>query len=196
MTDSSDFPSGPTGLDAGERVFRYRLPATPVAGAAVDIGQVCVRVELFLAGDLDVLATARRPGAEPGALRACTLKALRAMAKGLMVSGLGSYTPAITSGKGHRFSQTGHQFREPNTMAFAGACTIDFVQRCECGIMLVTGDVRYSLDVSAMPLSGRVAEMPATGNAWFVRHEQELASIGMVVLAGVPIAPGRLGCIS
>jgi hypothetical protein len=170
--------------------FRYHLPTTPVATASADIGHVGVRVELYLSGDLDITAAARRTPVETGALRACTLRALRAMSKGLMVTGLGTYTPTIGSGAGHRFAQTGHQFRAPNTMAFGGDCAIGFAQRCDTATVTVAGDVRYSLDVTAMPAGGRVLDVHA--NAWFVRHEEELASIGMLVLAGVPIAPGQL----
>jgi hypothetical protein len=191
MAGSFEFPRGAGVGEAAEPAFRYALPATPVAAANVDIGHVGVQVELFLAGELDVITTARRPPVDAAAFRACTLKALRAMAKGLMVTGLGSYTPTITSGARHVFTQTGHQFRAPNTMAFAGACTISFAQRCECGTVSVAGDVRYSLDVTAMPLNGQLADPPGA-SGWFVRYEEELASIGMVVLVGVPIPPGQL----
>lgn len=173
--------------------FRYRLPETPVATASADIGHVSVRVELFLTGELEISTSPRRAPAETGALRACTLKALRAMSRGLMVTGLGSYTPGITSSAGNRFGQTGYQFRAPNTMAFTGGCGIGFARHCECGTVTVTGEVGYSLDVTAVPLGTRLAEQGRTEQgAWFLRYEQELASIGMLVLAGVPIAPGRL----
>jgi hypothetical protein len=184
------------GADAdGLPGFSYRLPDTPVATAAVDIGHVNVQVELFLAGELDITTTrARRMPAETGALRACTLKALRSMCRGLMVTGLGSYTPMIASAAGNRFDQTGYQFRAPNTMAFGGGCAIGFAQSCDCGTVTVAGDVSYSLDVTAMPHNGRMPDDADQGkqNAWFLRYEEELASIGMLVLAGVPIAPGRL----
>jgi hypothetical protein len=172
--------------------FRYALPSAPVAAAAVDIGHVGVTIELYLDGTLDV--TADRD-AEDGAIRACTLKALRAMAKGLMVSGIGSYTPTITSAAGHRFTQIRHQFREPNTMAFAGTCAINFAQRCDCGTVTVAGDAGYSLDVTALPTGAKSvlgADNAGNGRAWFVRHDEELASIGVVVLIAVPIAPGAL----
>src|SRR4051812_6772875 len=102
----------------GLRAFRYTLPTTPVATASVDIGHVGVRFELFLHGELDISA-ARGQGAEDRAVRTCTLKALRAMAKGLMVSGAGSYSPTIGSAAAHGFSQVGYRFTEPNTMTFA-----------------------------------------------------------------------------
>src|SRR5439155_5658717 len=98
----------------GLRAFRYTLPTKPVATASVDIGHVGVRFELFLHGELDICA-ARRAGADDRAVRACTLKALRAMAKGLMVSGAGSYSPTIGSAAGHTFGQSGYRFTEPNT---------------------------------------------------------------------------------
>ncbi|HEU5474582.1 MAG TPA: hypothetical protein VFV67_28380 [Actinophytocola sp.] len=165
-----------------------------MATASADIGHVTVRVDLFLTGELEVATTPRRAPAETGALRACTLRALRTMCRGLMVTGLGSYTPAIGSAAGNRFAQTGYQFHAPNTMAFGGRCSISFAQSCECGMVTVTGEVLYSLDVTALPHNGRMPEDDGPGrqNAWFLRYEEELASIGMLVLAGVPIAPGRL----
>jgi hypothetical protein len=178
----------------GLRAYRYSLPTTPVATASVDIGHVGVRFELFLHGELDI-AAARRQGSEERAVRACTLKALRAMAKGLMVSGSGSYSPTVSSAAGHGFSQVGYRFTEPNTMTFAGSCAINFGRRCDCGTVTVTGETRYSLHVTAMPADGRQADEPVgsgQAGAWFVRHEQELASIGVVVLVAVPIAPGQL----
>lgn len=198
MTGTPESPRG-TGVDEAEETeawsgparFRYVLPSTPVATANVDIGQVGVQVELFLAGDLDIGTTAPRLPVEVAAFRACALKAVRATAKGLMVTGLDSYTPAISSAAHHEFTQTGHLFVAPNTMVFAGACTIGFVQRCEYGAASLAGDLRYTLGVTAMPLNGRLPDAPgATG--WFVRYEEELASIGMVVLVGVPTPPGQL----
>ncbi|MFL6142422.1 MAG: hypothetical protein ACJ72N_11230 [Labedaea sp.] len=164
-----------------------------MATASVDIGHVGVRFELFLHGELDISA-ARGAGAEDRVVRACTLKALRAMAKGLMVSGAGSYSPTISSAAAHGFSQVGYRFTEPNTMTFAGSCVINFGQRCDCGTVTVSGDTRYSLDVTALPADGRAVDPVGSGQAgaWFVRHEQELASIGVVVLVAVPIAPGQL----
>ena len=176
----------------GLRAFRYTLPTKPVATASVDIGHVGVRFELFLHGELDICA-ARRAGADDRAVRACTLKALRAMAKGLMVSGAGSYSPTIGSAAGHTFGQSGYRFTEPNTMTFAGSCAISFGQRCDCGTVTVSGEPRYALEVTALPADGRAVESTGSGQAaWFVRHEQELASIGVVVLVAVPIAPGQL----
>ncbi|HET9141331.1 hypothetical protein [Actinophytocola sp.] len=193
MSGASEAPRGRAEVDELPG-FRYQLPETPVATASADIGHVAVRVELHLSGELDITTTPRRVPAETDALRACTLRALRAMCRGLMVTGLGSYTPAIGSAAGNRFAQTGYQFHAPNTMAFAGRCSVGFAQNCECGMVTVTGEVQYSLDVTAMPHNGRMSEDDgaAKQNAWFLRYEQELASIGMLVLAGVPIAPGRL----
>ena len=177
----------------GLRAFRYPLPSTPVATASVDIGHVGVRFELFLHGELDI-SVERRQNADDRALRTCTLKALRAMAKGLMVSGAGSYSPTISSAAAHEFSQVGYRFAEPNTMTFSGSCAINFGQQCDCGTVIVAGDARYSLDVTALPADGRAVEPVGSGQAgaWFVRHEQELASIGVVVLVAVPIAPWQL----
>jgi hypothetical protein len=177
----------------GLREFRYTLPTTPVATASVDIGHVGVRFDLYLHGELDI-SVARRHGADDRAVRACTLKALRAMVKGPMVKGSGSYSPTITSAAGHVFSQTGYRFTEPNTMTFAGSCAINFAQPCDCGTVSVAGEARYELDVTALPADGRAVESIGSGQAgaWFVRHEPELASIGVVVLVAVPIAPGQL----
>jgi hypothetical protein len=173
--------------------LRYTLPTTPVATAAVDIGHVGVQFELFLSGDLEISATPVNSVADHRALRACTLKALRAMAKGLMVSGVGSYSPTISSAAAE-FQQAGYRFQAPNTMTFMGSCAVSFGQRCECGEVSVTGGVRYALDVTAMPSDGRVLEVAGStqARAWFQRHEEELASIGVVVLVAVPIPPGQL----
>jgi hypothetical protein len=190
MVPTSESPWGPGG--AGLRAFRYALPTTPIATAAVDIGHVGVQFELFLAGDLAITHAPYSDDIEDGDVRACTLKALRAMAKGLMISGVGSYSPTISSTARHMFSQVGYRFQAPNTMTFAGDCTIEFAQPGESGTVSVAGDLRYSLDVTAMPADGRLTAPPDQARAWFLRHEQELASIGMVVLVAVPIAPGQL----
>jgi hypothetical protein len=181
------------GMDLPPAALRYALPTTPVATAAVDIGHVGVQFELFLSGELAIDATPVPAGTDQRAVRACTLKALRAMAKGLMVSGVGSYSPTIGSPAG-AFNQVGYRFQAPNTMTFLGTCSIDFAQRCDTGTVSVTGDVRYSLDVTAMPSDGRPLEANEStqARAWFLRHEEELASIGVVVLVAVPIAPGQL----
>ena len=194
MVPGSEFPLGSTGVRVSSAALRYTLPTTPVATAAVDIGHVGVQFELFLGGDLATSVTPRHPVTDPRAVRACTLKALRAMAKGLMVSGIGSYSPTIGSAAGHTFAQVGYRFQAPNTMTFVGSCSVNFAQRCDCGTVSVTGDVRYSLDVTAMPSDGRPLEVsePTQARAWFLRHEEELASIGVVVLVAVPIAPGQL----
>lgn len=169
------------------------MPTTPVATAAVDIGHVGVQFELFLTGDLAISATPVGPAADHRALRACTLKALRAMAKGLMVSGVGSYSPTVSS-PAATFNQVGYRFQAPNTMTFMGSCVISYGQRCDCGEVSVAGEVRYSLDVTAMPSDGRPLEVVEStqARAWFRRHEEELASIGVVVLVAVPIPPGQL----
>lgn len=194
MVPTSEFPLGNADVRVPPAALRYTLPATPVATAAVDIGHVGVQFELFLDGDLAINVTPRRPVTDTRAIRACTLKALRAMAKGLMISGIGSYSPTIGSAAGHAFTQVGYRFQAPNTMTFVGSCAINFAQRCDCGTVSVTGDVRYSLDVTAMPSDGRPLEVtePTQARAWFLRHEEELASIGVVVLVAVPIAPGQL----
>jgi hypothetical protein len=196
MVPASEFPLGSSGIHASSRernpALRYALPTTPVATASVDIGHVGVQFELFLTGELAVDVEPLRHPADDRAVRACTLKALRAMAKGLMVSGIGSYSPTISSGAGHTFTQVGYRFQAPNTMTFGGTCEIGFSQHCECGTVVVGGEVRYSLDVTAMPSDGRPVEVTEQARAWFLRHEQELASIGVVVLVAVPIAPGQL----
>src|SRR2546421_4365505 len=193
MVPGSEFPLGDTDMRVSPIALRYSLPSTPVATAAVDIGHVGVQFELFLLGELAISATPRNPRTEPRAVRACPLKALRTMAKGLMVSGIGSYSPTIGSASGHAFTQVGYRFQAPNTMTFVGGCAIDFTQRCDCGMVSVAGNVRYSLDVTAMPSDGRPLEVsePTQARAWFLRHEEELASIGVVVLVAVPIAPGQ-----
>jgi hypothetical protein len=196
MVPASEFPLGASGVQASHRegnpVFTYALPTSPVATASVDIGHVGVQFELFLEGELAIEVEPIRHPVEDRAVRACTLKALRAMAKGLMVSGIGSYSPTISSGAGHSFAQVGYRFQAPNTMTFLGGCAINFSQLCDCGTVAVTGEARYSLDVTAMPSDGRPAEVTEQARAWFLRHEEELASIGVVVLVAVPIAPGQL----
>lgn len=196
MVPTSEFPlgSGGVGQPVEHRALRYVLPTTPVATASVDIGHVGVRFELFLEGDLAITAGGHRGDGGERAVRGCTLRALRAMAKGLMVSGVGSYSPTIGSAAGHTFSQVGYRFQAPNTMTFTGSCSIGFAQRCECRTVTVTGDVPYSLEVTAMPSAGRARESiePTQARTWFLRHEEELASIGVVVLVAVPIAPGQL----
>jgi len=170
--------------------FRYTLPPAPVAGAAVDIGHVAVTIELFLTGNLEVTTDA----APPEETRAGALTALRAMAKGLMVRGVGSPTPSISATARLRFTQRRHDFREPNTITFAGDCAIDFGQRWEGMAVSVAGEVAYSLAVTALPTAGALPKpgAAATGRGWFVHHDKELASIGMVVLVAAPIAPARL----
>ena len=166
-----------------DHVFRYRLPETPVAGAAVDIGHLGIRIELLLTGDLDVVGRATESTMDDEAVRACALKALRGMASGVMVRGLGSATPAITSTAGHVFTQLRHEF--PDTgVSFAGRCEIDFGQRCDSAEVTVRGTAGYSLEVAT---KGRASSAPA-----FVQHDGALASIGVVVLVAVPIAPARL----
>ncbi len=171
-------------------VFRYTLPPAPVAGAAVDIGHVAVTIELFLTGNLEVTTDAA-PSEET---RAGALTALRTMAKGLMIRGLGTPTASISSTARHRFTQRRHDFREPNTITFAGDCAIDFGQGWEGMAVSVAGEVAYSLEVTALPTAGDLPRPgdAATGRGWFIHHDKELASIGMVVLVAAPIAPARL----
>jgi hypothetical protein len=172
--------------------FRYTLPRAPVAGASVDIGHVAVTIELLLSGELDVTALDVTGGTlAHDALRAGALTSLRAMAKGLMISGLGSATPSISATAGHRFTQRRHDFRAPNTITFAGDCAVAFSQHWDGVDVTVTGEVGYSLEVTAAGESTRAADTTST-RGWFVQHEQELASIGMLVLVTVPIAPAHL----
>jgi len=170
--------------------FRYTLPPAPVAGAAVDIGHVAVTVELFLTGALAVTTD----DAPEDKTRAGAMTALRAMAKGLMIRGLGTPTPSISSTAHHRFVQRRHDFREPNTITFTGECTIDVDRRWDGIGVTVAGEVAYSLEVTALPTAGALPKPTdaATGRGWFVHHDKELASIGMVVLVAAPIAPARL----
>ncbi|HEV2778579.1 MAG TPA: hypothetical protein VGX25_04190 [Actinophytocola sp.] len=184
--DVDDVPHQPIAF----RGFRYVFPDTPVATASVDIGHVGVGFELFLRGELTVSARVRRSPVDQRAIRACALKALRAMAKGVMVGGIGSYAPTVTA-PGLEFVQSGYRFRAPGTMAFTGTCTIDVARRCDCGTVGVVGAVEYALELTATPARMIDAE-PAKERAWFLRHEEELASIGVVVLVAVPIAPGQL----
>lgn len=157
--------------------FRYALPPTPVAGAAVEIGHVAVTVELRLTGDLDVLTTAP-------ADRTRALAALRTVAKGLMIRGLGSPAPSVSATAGHRFTQRHHDFRTPDTVTFAGDCVIGFTHQA----VTVQGTTTYALTVTA------ASDHTTDDNArtWFLRHEKELASIGMVLLVAAPITPGGL----
>jgi hypothetical protein len=161
----------------GHVPFRYALPPTPVAGAAVEIGHVAVTVELRLTGDLDVLTT-------PPADRTHALAALRTVAKGLMIRGLGSPAPSVSASAGHRFTQRHHDFRTPDTVTFAGDCVIGFTQQT----VTVRGEADYALTVTAA--SDHATDDSA--RTWFLRHEKELASIGMVLLVAAPITPGRL----
>jgi hypothetical protein len=170
--------------------FRYLLPPAPVASAAVDIGHVAVTIELFLTGDLAVTTD----DAPADQTRVGALTTLRAMTKGLMIRGLGSPTPSISSTARHQFVQRRHDFREPNTITFTGECTIDVAHRCDGMDVTVAGEVGYSLEVTALPTAGGLPRPTdaATGRGWFVHHDKELASIGMVVLVAAPIAPARL----
>lgn len=159
--------------------FRYALPPTPLASAAVEIGHVAVTVDLRLSGDLDVLATADRTHA---------LTALRTVAKGLMIRGLGSPAPSVSASGGHRFTQRHHDFRAPNTVTFAGDCAIDFTHDA----VTIRGTTDYALAVTALPAGDHSPVEDDTERGWFLRHEKELASIGMVLLVAAPITPGRL----
>jgi hypothetical protein len=162
--------------------FTYTLPDGPVAGAAVDIGHVTVTIGLLLTGDLEVLAG---PG-PVDAGRTAALAALGAVAKGVMIRGLGSATPSVTAA-GHRFTQRHHDFRAPNTVISAGDCAVDIAGRHDGVAVTVGGQVGYALEVTA--------ERPPSATAprgWFRRHEKELASIGLVLLVATPITPVRL----
>ena len=162
--------------------FRYALPPTPLASAAMEIGHVAVTVELRLTGDLDVQTIA---GPDD---RTRALTALRTVAKGLMIRGLGSPTPSVSASAGHSFTQSHHDFRAPNTITFTGDCRIDFTQEAAT----VQGEATYALAVTALPTADRPPTNDDTANGWFLHHEKELASIGMVLLVAAPITPGRL----
>lgn len=168
--------------ETGDHVaFRYALPPGPVASAAVEIGHVAVTIELRLAGDLDVLVD------EGPDDRTRALTALRTVAKGLMVRGLGSPAPSVSAAAGHEFIQRHHEFRAPNTVTFAGDCVIGYTG----ADVAVRGAAAYALAVTALPVDGRVLPDDDEGG-WFLRHEKELASIGIVLLVAAPIAPKRL----
>jgi hypothetical protein len=171
--------------------FRYSLPVTPVAGAAVDIGRLTVRIDLVLTGELDLVGSAPEASTEDS-LRACALRTVRDMSSGVMVRGLGSATPSVTASAGHVFTQLRHAFPGPSTMAFAGDCEVDFGRRYDAAEVTVRGTVGYSLEVTALSTAGKPVAASANGRNWFVQHDRELASIGMVVLVAVPIAPARL----
>jgi hypothetical protein len=169
--------------ETGDHVaFRYALPPTPVAGAAVEIGHVAVTVELRMAGDLEVLADT---GPDD---RTRALTALRTVAKGLMIRGLGSPAPSVSATAGHEFVQRHHDFRAPNTVTFTGDCAIGYTRQ---GVA-VHGTATYALAVTALPAGDRTPVADDTERGWFLRHEKELASIGMVLLVAAPITPGRL----
>jgi hypothetical protein len=169
--------------DQRPATFRYTLPSGPVAGAAVDIGHVAVTIGLMLTGELDVLVG---PATED-ATRTGALSALGAVAKGLMIRELGSATPSVAANAGHLFTQRHHDFRAPNTVTCSGDCAVDFTQHHDSVPVTVTGQVGYLLEVTAeRPHSA------AAPRGWFRRHEKELASIGLVLLVAVPIAPTRL----
>jgi hypothetical protein len=163
--------------------FRYTLPPESVAGAAVDIGHVAVTIGLLLAGELDVLTgpaptDVHRVGAEA---------AVGAVAKGLMIRGLGSATPSVSAASGHVFTQRHHDFRAPDTVTFSGDCVVGFTHRHDGMTVTVSGELRYSLEVTA-----RRPPSATAPRGWFRRHEKELASIGMVLLVAVPVDAARL----
>jgi hypothetical protein len=163
--------------------YRYTLPSGPVAAAAVDIGHVAVTLGLMLTGELDVLVA---PAPED-TTRTGALAALGAVAKGLMIRELGSATPNVSASAGHLFTQRHHDFRAPNTVTFSGDCAVDFTQRHDGVTVTVSGQVGYLLEITAeRPPSA------APPRGWFRRHEKELASIGLVLLVAVPIAPTHL----
>jgi hypothetical protein len=166
--------------------FRYVLSGVPVAGAALEIGHVAVTIGLSLAGELDVVVDA----ADVERARVGALDALGSVAKGMMIRGLGSATPTISAAAGHRFTQLHHDFRAPNTVTAEGDCVVDFERRYDEATVTVSGQVGYSLEVTA--------ERPPSATAprgWFRRHEKELASIGMVLLVAAPVAPGQLSSV-
>jgi hypothetical protein len=155
--------------------FQYTLPPEPVAGTSVDIGNVTVTIGLLLTGDLFV--------GPVGISREAALAALGEVAKGVMIRGLGSATPRVSAAAGHRFTQRHHDFRAPNTVISTGECIVDFTRRQ----VTVSGELGYALEVTAeRPPSARAPQ------GWFRRHEKELASIGLLLLVAVPIAPARL----
>jgi len=165
-------------VETGEQsatAFRYMVPETPVAAATVDIGHVAITIELYLTGELDV-STRGAPSRE------CALKALRGMARGLMVRGLGSHNPNIGSSEGTTFRQRVNNFGAPNKVTFAGDCKIGYHRRCGTTEVTVTGALAYTLRVTATQ----------TGTTRPARHDGQLASIGMVVLVAAPIAPAGL----
>lgn len=167
-------------METGEQsatAFRYMVPESPVAGTTVDIGHVAITIELYLTGELDVSTRG-----EPAANRACALKALRSMARGLMVRGLGSHNPNIGSSEGSTFRQRRHGFGAPDKVTFAGDCDIGYDRRCGTTDVTVTGALGYTLEVTATQ----------TGTTLPARHDGQLASIGMVVLVAAPIAPAGL----
>ncbi|WP_054049638.1 hypothetical protein [Alloactinosynnema sp. L-07] len=167
--------------------FGYVLPRTPVATATVDIGHVAVTVSLRLEGEIHV-TTSAEPAAEA---RTRSLAALRDVATGVMVGGIGSSSPRITAGAGHAFTQNGRMFRPPNIVAFTGVCDVRYT-RVDTEVW---GRVGYALDVSALP-HREPAVPPWDGSpdarAWFVRHDHELSAVGVMVLVAVPFAPGPL----
>lgn len=167
-------------METGEQsatAFRYMVPESPVAGTTVDIGHVAITIELYLTGELDVSTRG-----EPTANRSCALKALRSMARGLMVRGLGSHNPNIGSSEGTTFRQRKHDFGAQNEITFAGDCAIGYDRRCGTTDVTVTGTLDYTLAVTATH----------TGTTRPARHDGQLASIGMVVLVAAPIAPAGL----
>lgn len=177
-------------METGEQsatAFRYMVPESPVAGTTVDIGHVAITIELYLTGELDV--TTRAAAVEPAGNRACALKALRSMARGLMVRGLGSHNPNIGSSEGSAFRQRGNDFGAPNKVTFAGECEIGYDRRCGTTDVTVTGALGYRLEVTATQTGTAV---PAQTGTWSARHDGQLASIGMVVLVAAPIAPAGL----
>jgi hypothetical protein len=163
--------------------FQYTLPSGPVAGTAVDIGHVAVTIGLLLAGDLEVLTSP----APRDTTYAAALAALGTVAKGVMIRGLGSATPSVSASAGHRFTQRRHDFRAPNTVISAGDCVVDYTTRHDGVTVTVSGQLAYSLEVTAeRPPSARAPK------GWFRRHEKELASIGLVLLVAVPVTPACL----
>ncbi|TDV46190.1 hypothetical protein CLV71_111148 [Actinophytocola oryzae] len=163
--------------------YRYTLPAGPVAGTAVDIGHVTVTIGLLLTGELEVLVAS----APAEVSRAAALAAVGAVARGVMIRDLGSATPSVSAAAGHLFTQRHHDFRAPNTVTSTGDCAVDFTHRADAVAVTVSGELTYSLEVTAeRPPSARAPQ------GWFRRHEKELASIGLLLLVAVPVVPAHL----
>ena len=74
-----------------------------------------------------------------------------------MIRGLGSATPSVSAAAGHLFVQRHHDFRAPNTVTASGDCGVDFTHRHDGMAVTVSGQVGYTLEVTA--------ERPPVGHA-------------------------------